>query len=361
MLSERNFERLESFKAILGWMEHELSAKASYRKLPIDLRLIDLWLQSSAIHSIFVHARVPDEWMSEKFHPRGVTLHSFTREPVYWHDVLCPRKLSTVPFALASAVYALGSDCGPNLRNTLKARAQQLLTSEDSAQQTTFSSVLESRHLSGNVLGSFLSADIQSVCFEPLEKGSSTDLDIQPSQLLTEQCIKTLEQKPADLNSWALLHATLADHVPDARCIGPLTNLLLSLDIQQIYREDKLSGEFALLMITQQCQNIHNQLLVEHAENATIEVARYLNFASKGAQMEQDMSQMSLIESALNLANSKPGVPTAEAFAGLFQRMANHHRPLYSAAHQVFSRLVEELPPHQACFIWPLELHARMR
>lgn len=368
ILSEQFGSNVDTFLAVLQWMNYQFAINPDIQNLPAEVRLLLIWAHSHHIYSIFVSLGVDLDWLLNTFKQNiNPPTRLFEHETNFEDNVLHIRHVSTQIFITYGITYLIR-----NYQELLPAWLKEAvinfvtIRNEDLVLPHPF--LIGNPARAENPLNSFLGQDLSEQLRELMGE-NSTLFEYANWKSLALATIQNLKGKSANISSWIDLFAVVGTLRVDDDVSNEMVQALRSINFQNLFEDSIELGEKAIHIASLQLSLIKDSAVLDYLRAQVIEISEFLAarysdkvFGSLPNQEQEKVSRLAgvLLEVALNISKQEE---TAEERALGLQTLgieiAKRWKLFVIITRPVVQYLCEILPPSQAKHLWKFLLFMR--
>lgn len=368
MLTDDFISEVDSFIAVLNWVNYQFVINADLQNVSGELRLLMIWAHSHHIYSIFASLGVDSDWILNTFKQNLLPpIRLFEHETNFENNILNIRNINTRIIATYGVTYLI-ENYHEFMGEPLKGAIVNFVTIKNEGQIWPHPYLLGNPARAENPLNSFLGKDLSDQLQDLMGEEAKT-FDYMNWKSLALATIRNLQEHSTSISLWNDLFAVLGVLAFDAEVNNKLSQTLRSINYVRLFEEDIKLGEKAIHIASIHLSCLHDSIVTDYLRDQIIEISELLSarYPQKAFGMlkdheKEDISRLAgvLLEVALNISK-KTESPEGRTiyFQKLGIEIVVRWGPFATITQPVLQYLCEILPPDQAKHLWKLLLFMR--
>jgi hypothetical protein len=349
--------RFAAWLEVLRFCANAFSYIEDFRRLPVEIQMCLIWAHGDRLFRILSNIGVDEEWIRINFgswSTRSSAEIAFA-DDAFTKDIVYPRRLSALGFALASVSYA--SEDGVLLDDKLKNEISKFIGSNPSRLLL----IMRDLRFTPDALGSILRHDGRASWLSVFT--SALQNEISPTELRPQlvTAIENIRSGQADFSEWVFVRGILFDDPVPGELMASLCEALLATNLVFLHRRNPDAAIIAAIVSAQHAGRLGKDVL-DHVRGQLIALAQTISKLNEEHSEDIERAREALISAVFylySLTNPDESGSRFEEIARLLEELTQYWPAFLEKSRSFIERLVEGLPNKDSRWLWKLQIKLR--
>ena len=365
IFSEAGELQFRLFRVLLDLVNNEFSHWHETKDWLPSIRLSIIWAHTSKLYNLLYNPTViVDEFVQRlKTHAqsRAISADIINRNPVFWNDVLHPRRLNRITL-VAHGLAAILAEQDPVIFKAIGITEKMANFAVRTIEDKQFLDPIlwhDDSALAQDNLGALLGGDRSK--YIGLLLGTELGHQVSSEQLkaVVENAIDALVNEPLARDQWLSIIAVIGDRPIYNDLVDKFSILVRSIDILELYRAEPFTAIFALSVAADHVSHTSDEDLRLKLEQTLVVIAGLINSQEQIERVDNKIADQ-ILETILKLAiRANDPYATSHSLNSLFTKIS-FAWPGFANTNAIgLFRVVQELPANQLHGAWATVLYLR--